>query len=292
MSRLPDFVILGAMKCGTSTLHDQLAVQPGVFMSDPKEPNFFSDDDVYARGLDWYRALFAAAAPGDVCGESSTHYTKLPTHPHAAPRLRAALPDVRLIYLMRHPLDRLVSHYVHEWTENRVRGSIDRAAERHPGLVDYGLYARQLEPYLDAYGPDRILPLFLERMNRQPQETLERVGRFLGLTGPLAWRDDLAARNVGAERLRKSPLRRLLTDTPGLRELRRAVVPKAWRQRVRALWQMRDRPRLSPEVEARLRDRFDADLERLGGWLGVPLSCASWKEAAAAAPAEWGGARA
>lgn len=292
MNRLPDFVIIGAMKCGTSTLHDQLAAQPGVFMSHPKEPNFFSDDAVYARGLDWYGALFAAAAPGDLCGESSTHYTKRPTHPQAAARLRAALPEARLIYLMRHPIDRLISHYVHEWTENRVRGSIDRAAQDHPGLIDYGLYAMQLEPYLDAYGPERILPLFLERMNRHPQETLEQVGRFLGLSGPLVWRAELAARNVGAERLRKSALRRLLTDTPGLRELRRALIPKAWRQRVRALWQMRDRPQLSPDVEARLRDRFDADLERLGTWLGLPLCCASWKDVVTAAPAEWGGARA
>ena len=88
-----------------------LARQPGIFMTTPKEPCFFSDDDVYARGLDWYRGLFAAAPTDAVCGESSTHYTKRPTHPHSAERIARDLgPDVRFVYLMRHPIDRLVSH--------------------------------------------------------------------------------------------------------------------------------------------------------------------------------------
>ena len=59
----PDFIIIGAMKCGTSTLAAQLACQDGVFLTTPKEPNFFSDDEIYARGHGWYRSLFAAAAP-------------------------------------------------------------------------------------------------------------------------------------------------------------------------------------------------------------------------------------
>jgi hypothetical protein len=81
VNRRPNFIIIGAMKCATSTLHEQLARQPGFFMSQPKEPNFFSDDSAYARGEDWYLGLFAGTRPGDICGESSTHYTKLPTYP-------------------------------------------------------------------------------------------------------------------------------------------------------------------------------------------------------------------
>ena len=76
---LPDFLIIGAMKCGTSTLQAQLARQPGVFMSTPKEPNYFSDDEVHAQGQARYEGLFSGAAEGDLTGEASTHYTKLPT---------------------------------------------------------------------------------------------------------------------------------------------------------------------------------------------------------------------
>ncbi len=81
MSRLPDFIIIGAMKSATTTLHGLLASQPGVFMSTPKEPCFFSDDEVWARGVGWYASLFEAAPAGALLGESSTHYTKLPTYP-------------------------------------------------------------------------------------------------------------------------------------------------------------------------------------------------------------------
>ena len=93
MNRMPDFIVMGAMKSATSTLHEQLSEQEGFFMTEEKEPNFFSNDEIYAKGLEWYASLFANAAPGDLCGESSTHYTKLPTYPHTVARMRAALPQ-------------------------------------------------------------------------------------------------------------------------------------------------------------------------------------------------------
>ena len=106
--RLPSFVIIGAMKCATTTLAEQLGAQPGVFISDPKEPNFFSDDAVFRRGMNWYASLFDSAESGAMLGEASTHYTKLPTHPKACERMLAALPDAKLIYVMRHPVDRIL----------------------------------------------------------------------------------------------------------------------------------------------------------------------------------------
>ncbi len=144
----PDFIIIGAMKCGTSTLAAQLAAQPGVFMTTPKEPNFFSDDDVFARGPDWYASLFADAAPGDLKGEASTHYTKLPDYPDCAARLHAALPQARLIYLTRDPVERLISHYIHEWTMRSIDCDVEEAIARHPELISYGRYEDQLAPVL------------------------------------------------------------------------------------------------------------------------------------------------
>src|SRR5262249_10226438 len=141
--RLPDFLVIGAMKSATTTLHEQLARQPGLFMSRPKEPNFFSDDDVHARGLDWYASLFRHAPSTALCGESSTHYTKLPTYPHAVGRIADSVPGVRLIYVMRHPLDQLLSHYVHERTVGRIKESLEEAVDRYPELLDYGRYGMQ-----------------------------------------------------------------------------------------------------------------------------------------------------
>ena len=263
MMQKPDFAIIGAMKCGTSTLHAQLAAQPGVFMSSPKEPNFFSDDDIYARGLAWYESLFTNAPEGALKGEASTHYTKLPTYPECADRLHAALPDLRLIYMVRDPFDRMVSHYIHEWTMGVITMPLEAAIERHPELVAYGCYARQIEPYVKRYGVEQILVLSLEDMQSDPQGTLHRVGRFLGLPTQPVWQAEQAEVNVSAERLRRFPFYGLMVDHPVAAALRRSLVPRWMRDAVKDRLRMRERPHLDALTRARLAETFAADRERL-----------------------------
>ena len=285
----PNFVIMGAMKCATTTLHDQLSLQPGVFMTALKEPLFFSNDEVYARGLDWYLDLFSAAKPGDICGESSTHYTKLPTYPHAIARLQQQVPDVKLIYMMRDPLERLVSHYMHEWSQREVSGSLSQAIKQYPELYQYGLYSMQLRPYLEAFGPDRVLPVFFERIKLDPQAELARIGRFIGLAQPTVWQTDRAHRHSSRDRLRKSPLRDAIVHAPLLREIRQNLVPKSVRRWVRGLWQMQERPELSKSDRAWLAAQIDPDLAVLGEWLGIEaLSCQTFADKVVQADApEW-----
>ncbi|GJL94708.1 MAG: sulfotransferase [Hyphococcus sp.] len=283
----PDFIIIGAMKCGTSTLYEQLAAQPGFFMTTPKEPNFFSDDDIFSRGMSWYNALFESAAAGDVKGEASTHYTKLSTHPHAAERLHEALPDVKLIYLMRHPVDRLVSHYIHEWTMGAVTNEIDDVANAGSAFVDYGLYSRQLTPYLERYGSNNILPMFLERMNEAPGEELARAASFLEYERPVRWCDDLGPQNVSKDRIRRFPLYDLLVESAPATALRRAVAPRALRDFIKGKLQMRDRPTLSSDAQQRVERIFNEDLLQLGDMLGVKLTCANFKEAVRGRSLDW-----
>ena len=287
MNRAPDFIVIGAMKCATSTLHEQLAAQPGFFLSTPKEPCFFSDDEVYARGWEWYTGLFAGARAGDVCGESSTHYTKLPTYPRTVERMARHLSNVRLIYMMRHPIDRLVSQYIHEWTQRTIDGPIDEAVQRFPRLIDYGRYGMQLRPYFEAFGRDRVLPVFQERLHHQPQAELERVCRFIGYTGIPRWQQELSAANVSSERLRKSAWRDALLHWPGMTTLRRRLVPRSVRDRIKRLWTMNERPKLGDARLAELRRVYNDDLGELGSWLGIELTCENFKEAAAQRPLEW-----
>lgn len=287
----PHFVIIGAMKCATSTLHDQLARQPGVFMSEPKEPNFFSDEPVWARGLGWYAGLFADAPAGAVCGESSTHYTKLPTHPHAAERLHRALPHAKLVYVMRDPIDRLVSHYVHAWSCREVDGPIDEAVSQRPELIEYSRYAMQLRPWIGLFGRERVLPVFFERLTAHPQQEFERVCRHVGVPGPVRWRDDAGAKNVSADRLRYGPVMSRLVRTPGLAALRRAILPEGLRDRIKSRWRMKDRPKLSPAARAWCVEGLDPDVAELGEMLGLNLSCDTFRSVVLGAPAapEWAG---
>lgn len=280
--RLPDFVIIGGMKCGTTTLHDQLALQPGFFMSTPKEPCFFSDDAVWNRGLAWYRSLFADAPAGAICGESSTHYTKLPTYPQTLPRLRRTLPNARLVYIVRDPVERIVSQYVHEWSRGEIRAPLADALRSTPRLIEYSRYAMQLRPYADAFGPDRILVIFFERMVAAPQEQLDRVGRFLGSPRPLLWLEEAEMKNASHERLRLGPAARALLYPRPLTTLRRALVPKALRERVKSRLRATDRPSLTDADRRYIREQLDADIELFGDMLGLPLRCDGFGDTAAA----------
>lgn len=259
----PDFVILGAMKCGTSTLAAQLGAQDGVFMSTPKEPNFFSDDAVYERGPEWYEALFDSAPEGALKGEASTHYTKLPTYPHTLERMRTVLEAPQLIYMIRDPLARAISHYIHEWTEGRMSADPVSAFDKHPELIDYGRFAMQIAPFVEAYGTQAILVTSLERMTAEPNAELARIGSHVGMTAPAIWRQDLGAKNVSAERIRKLPFHGLLVDNPIATTLRRTLVPKALRTRIRNVRSFGDRPELPASLKADLRTIFDKDYAEL-----------------------------
>ncbi|MGP1375873.1 MAG: sulfotransferase family protein, partial [Almyronema sp.] len=273
MTRKPDFIIIGAMKCATTTLHEQLVAQPHIFMSTPKEPNFFSDDDQYAQGMDWYFNLFAAATATDLCGEASTHYTKLPTYPHTIERLKQQVPQAKLIYMMRHPIDRLVSHYIHEWTQCVISTDINTAIAQHPELVAYGQYSFQLKPFFEAFGTQQILPVFFERFCAYPQAELERICQFIGYSQPPVWQDAHERGNASSERMRRSAWRDLLVEAPVLKQVRQQLVPKAFRNWVKGWWTLKEKPQLSAENLAILQAKFDEDLEVLGQWLGLELNC-------------------
>lgn len=258
----PDFILIGAMKCGTTTLAGQLAAQDGVFITTPKEPNFFSDDAVYARDMDWYGALFEGAATGDLLGEASTHYTKLPTYPDTIARLQAAQITPRLIYMLRDPLTRLVSHYIHEWTQGVITCPLDEALHKHPELCAYSRYGEQIAPWCEAFGAQNILVMSMEEMQRDPQGVLDRAAAHLGRAG-MQWRTDLGPMNVSAERIRRLPLHGLVFDNRVATWLRRALVPQSIRNRIKAARQMHGRPELAAADRARLTQDFVADHARL-----------------------------
>ncbi|MEM9435399.1 MAG: sulfotransferase [Pseudomonadota bacterium] len=251
---IPDFLIIGAMKSGTTTLQAQLAAQTGIFMTTPKEPNYFSDDDVYARGAAWYAGLFEGALPGDLKGEASTHYTKIPTHPHTLERMRPVLAAPRLVYMIRNPVARAVSHYLHAWSQGVVSTDVATAFAARSDFTEYGRYALQIAPFLEAYGPEAVLLTSLEEMTADPDAMLARVAAHIGLESAVRWNADIDAQNVSAERYRRLPLHGFLIDNPVAEALRRTLVPKAWRTALREA----RRPPVRPELPADLRARLEA----------------------------------
>jgi hypothetical protein len=231
-------------------------------MTTPKEPHYFSHDGVFEKGQLWYEGLFAAAAPGDLKGEASTSYTKRPTYPHAVDRIAAVLPAPRLIYMIRDPLDRAVSHYIHEWTMGIMGDDPVAAFERHPELIAYSRYAMQIKPYVARFGSDAIHVVRLEAMKADPEGTFKRIGSFLGRQD-VVWDDSLGAQNVSTERSRRLPFHDIVVDHPIAAALRRALVPKAIRTRIREGRQMKARPVLPDDLIEHLRAIFDEDQVQL-----------------------------
>ncbi|MEM6660587.1 MAG: sulfotransferase domain-containing protein [Pseudomonadota bacterium] len=262
----PDYIVIGAMKCGTTTLAAQLGAQTGLFMTEPKEPYYFSDDPVYAKGPDWYAGLFAGAAPGDLKGEASTHYTKRPELPETVARMKAALPEVKLVYMIRDPMARIISHYIHEWSQGVLSVPLAEALDSHGPLVDYGRYGWQVAPYIEAYGRDAILLTSLERMKANPGGELARVAAHIGHTSDVAWVEDQSAENISAARSRKLPMHGLLVDNPVATALRQNLVPKSVRTWIREKRQYKGRPEVPADRVAALQAQFLEDREILAGF--------------------------
>ena len=258
---LPDFLLVGAMKCGTTTLAAQLAAQEGIFMATPKEPNFFSDDEIWARGEGWYRGLFAAAAEGELKGEASTHYTKLPTHPATLDRMAGLLKSPKILYMVRNPVERAVSHYIHEWSRGEMGDDPVVSFAHHPEFIAYGRYGMQIAPFVERFGAENVLLTSLEQLTATPREEFARIGAFLGRD--VSWRADLGAQNVSAERSRKLPMSWLLVDNPVAAALRRNLVPKSVRTRIRDGRRIASRPELPATLREALETQFAEDRERL-----------------------------
>jgi hypothetical protein len=202
----PDFIILGAQKAGTTSLYRYLTLHPRVASAHVKEVHYF--DLNHGRGPGWYRSNFpyrSALGQGPtrrLTGEASPYYL---FHPRCAMRIRAALPEVALIALLRDPVARALSHYNHNLRNKRDTRSFAQALEEEDGLLDgelrrmqaepgyesfavqhysykaRGRYAEQLERYVETFGRDRLLVLRSEDLFADPQRAFDLTLAHLGL---------------------------------------------------------------------------------------------------------------
>jgi Sulfotransferase domain len=180
--RLPTFIVIGAMKSGTTSLFHYLRAHPQVFMSPLKEVDFFIEEGNWFRGLDWYRKQFDGAGDDAIAiGEASTAYTKVPEFKGVPDRIADCIPETRLIYLVRDPIDRIRSHYQHRALIGAERSPFDDAVINDPRYVDCSRYALQIEQYLDRFPRERILIVTSEALRSNRAPTMREVYRFLGV---------------------------------------------------------------------------------------------------------------
>jgi len=272
---LPNLIVIGAQKCGTSVLHYYLGLHPEVSMSRPKELNFFIEERNWPRGVDWYKGQFDANAK--VRGEASPNYTAYPQHAGVPERMAQVVPDAKLIYMVRDPLERIAAHWVHNYAKRREKGTLAETLT-HPNTsyVDRSMYAMQLERFLAHYPQERVLVFQQSELRHKRMETLRQVFEFVGVD------PDFTHPRFEQERhqtSRKTRATRLAVRLEKLGRSRRGRMLPA------NFWLVLDdrlplrrtikRPDVAASLPAETLDKLRADAERLRELTGRDFS--NWK---------------
>ncbi|MEL7039683.1 MAG: sulfotransferase domain-containing protein [Cyanobacteria bacterium J06592_8] len=168
-------LIIGAMKCGTTSLFHYLAEHPQIAPAKDKEPHFFSYERNFKKGMSQYKSLWNWQPEHTIAMEASTTYTMHPKYLNVAERI-AGVEDAnfRFIYMMRHPFARIESHIVH-----LLSGGHQKTPEVMEEHLVFSEYARQLDIYVRLFGRDLIHLLLLEDLKRNPEIELRKICQFL-----------------------------------------------------------------------------------------------------------------
>lgn len=219
---LPNFLIIGAMKAGTTALADALGRHPDVFMCDPKEPNFFCESrKTWRKGLGWYEGLFRDVTTETAIGEASTWYSREPHHSGVVEKVADTLPQVRIVYLVRHPVDRIRSMYAEQVSLDREDLQIDEAVRVRPEYVDYSRYAFQIERWLERFERERILVVSAAALRDDEEETMGSILDFLEV--PNSELPRVQTLNARAEKVRPSAFYRPLASVGRLARVDRVL---------------------------------------------------------------------
>jgi hypothetical protein len=280
---LPNLLIIGSAKSGTTSLHKYLSLHPEIHMAwpngvggtggravndaRPKEMRFFWRDD-WREQLDWYAAHFDVDAP--VRGEATPAYSAHPHHLGVPQRISAVIPEARLVYLVRDPVDRVVAH----WVQARVDGDrrplesvLDAPGWEDDPIVCPSRYATQLEQYLECFAPEQLLVVDQTDLRSRRRETLSRVFGFLGVDAGFWTPEFDTDQNTRADKRELTslggPLYRRVLDPAG-----RRLAPASWqRARPRARHALSrpvtERPVIEADAMERLRALLAPEAQRL-----------------------------
>ncbi len=178
---LPNLLIIGAAKAGTTSLHSYLSMHPEIFMSKRKELSFF-DGRRWSLGVDWYKSNFNASYP--VNGEASPRYTQYPKQKEAPERIKQLLGAPKMIYIIRDPIDRMLSYYtqnVEQWPDATPPLRFMDKGFMQTEYFLFGKYHYQLARYLELFSRELIHVVIMERLNADPQSVLRGIFQFVGV---------------------------------------------------------------------------------------------------------------
>ena len=268
---LPDFIIIGAMKCGTTTLYRYLAEHPEVEMSREKETDFFVAEKNWPLGFDWYANQFTGA--DKVRGEASPNYTKCRDFGGVAGRMAKHCPDAKLIYIVRDPVKRAESQFRHSFIMGTLNPQMAgfRGSHEYLHIMDASRYARQMEQYLQHFDRGAILVLDFDDLVTEPQQVMDQIADHIGVHRETI--KDKGAQNDSSELSRvPAPVLRFAQTRMG-RNIA-GMVSRDARDRVRralALGKSRKAPPFPPELLAAMTEELAEDAAAFRRLSGLPF---------------------
>lgn len=288
-----DFVVIGVQRAGTTSLFKYLMPHPNIYLPPEKEAPFFSNDDLYQAGWEAYaRVYLKGAAATQLLGKITPHYMidqRVPV------RLHALMPKVKLIAILRDPVERAFSHYrlnVRRGLEKRpfdqallplydptvaahVRTLTSQRMYETMGYLAYGEYHRILQTYWLLFGKDQLLILFSEALAQNPQQVMDQILAFLDL--PLGFRPNTLGKyyNHAGTKKRIGNLGYFAQHTPAAYIWHRLPSHfRAWFTFWFQQWNTKDDNTpltMNPLIRQQLVDYFSADVEQLRQTLSLPI---------------------
>ncbi len=275
-AKMPNLIIIGGLKCGTTSIHHYLGLHPEVQMSKPKELNFFVEELNWDLGLDWYASRFDSAYK--VRGESSPHYTNLPRYRGVPERIKAnSGDDVRLLYMVRDPIKRILSHWVHATGAGYETGDMVEVLSRpDTQYMNRSKYWMQLQPYLPLFERGQIEIIAQEELHTDREATMRRAFAFAGVDESFTSEQfDREWEKSSAKEGEKYQFMEKLIKLPGFRSFDRNFdrLPERMRWMVEKIVHDPDKPpaekpKLPDDLFETVRGRFGEDVAALREFAG------------------------
>ncbi|MEM6844002.1 MAG: sulfotransferase domain-containing protein [Bacteroidota bacterium] len=279
MSVYPNLIVIGAMKSGTTSLHRYLSLHPAIHMSEKKELDFFVHSVNFSRGTDWYLKHFDPSKP--ITGETSPSYSKTHVCPEVPENIYQFNPDVKLIYMVRDPIQRLVSHFYEAQEQGRATKTIDDFLlnYREDNRVASSRYFMQLQAYLKYFPLQQIKVICAEELKKERLRVMNEIFAFLEVE-PMHNPEVFSFKaNTVNDKYRRSEVGKIL------RQINKRVLSTMFseesRERIRntpLVKKLIERPiqtsAISPLLVAELKEYFREDVEALRELTGQ--SFAEW----------------
>ena len=285
---LPTFLIIGAQKAGTTSLYHYLRQHPEIYMSPVKEPRFFYPEFYTVDklrpcrrqiplSLEEYHSLFAGVSTETAIGEASTDYLHSATAPA---QIKKTLPDVKLIAILRHPVERAFSAFCYQARDGYENLDFAEAiADTKSGLRDYvelGFYYSQIKRYLDLFSPEQVKVYLTDDLYRDPNSILMNIYDFLNVSRE--FEPSLEKKNVSG--IPKSRLLHdiFLKDNP-VKSLLKPLFPNQIRKQIQTKVRkvnLTAKPSLDPQLRQELTETYQEDILKLQDLLDRDLT--TWTE--------------